>query len=326
MARAFSTGDARLSPDSTSHGVTPVVAISPDTHAVLYHDWRQALTFCRALPDLSPREPLTFHMFWRQRRAGFWRKVRPFGRKQALAVKAFVATQDLARCSLVLWSNEDLSGNAWLRALGPHLTFRIYRPESEVRGTELADRPDLYRQQDGRVWRDGDLFRILALHNYGGVYVDMDMVLLRSLGVLVDQEFVYQWQGFDGVYNGALMHLRRQSDFARELVAGVMAIPPGEFNWGRENLRRAVDRGHAIRVFPSPFFDTEWQADPHFKPFEHTPSSANLYEGAFAWHWHNRWDEPIQEGSKFQRLEARIDQKLREMGILTGPSGRVARC
>jgi hypothetical protein len=302
-----------------------VIAISPDTHADLYHDWRSALTFCRTLPDVSPREPVTFHMFWRQRRAGFWRKVRPFGRKQALAVKAFFATQDLSRCSLVLWSNEDLSRNPWLRPFAPQLRFRIYQPEAEARGTELAGRPELYGQQDGRAWRDADLFRILALHNYGGVYVDMDMVLLRSLGVLLDQEFVYQWDRFDGVYNNALMHVRKRGDFARELINGVIAIPPGRFNWGRENLRRAIDRGCAVTVFPSPFFNTEWQADPRFKPFEKTPNSANLYDGAFAWHWHNRWDEPIQEGSKFQRLEARIERKLLEMGVLTGASGRVAR-
>jgi hypothetical protein len=269
--------------DGHSSLTAPLIAISPDTHRELYRDWRKALTFCQTLPDVSPREPVTFHMFWRQRRAGFWRKVRPFGRKQALPVKAFFATQDLSRCSLVLWSNEDLSRNAWLRPFAPHLTFRIYQPEAEVRGTDLADRPELYRQQDRRVWRDGDLFRILALHNFGGVYVDMDM----------------------------------------ELIAGVMALPPGQFNWGRENLRRAVGRGRAITVFPSPFFNTEWQADPRFKPFENTPNSANMYDGAFAWHWHNRWDEPIQEGSKFQRLEARIDRKLLESGLPTGSSGRL---
>lgn len=298
--------------------LAPVIAISPKTHDELYHDWRKALTFCRTLPDVSPPEPVTFHMFWRQRRAGFWRKPRPFGRKQALPVKAFFATQDRSRCSLVLWSDEDLSGNGWLRPFRPHLTCRIYDPEVEVCGTPLADRPDLYRQQDGRVWRDGDLFRILALHNYGGVWVDMDMVLLRNLGVLLDQEFVYQWDHFDGIYNGALMRLWKRSDFARELIAGVMALPAHEFNWGRENLKRAIDRGLAITVFPSPFFDTDWQATPDFKPFRNTPESANLFEGAFAWHWHNRWDEPIQEGSKFQRLEARIDQKLQQMGLANG--------
>jgi len=63
-----------------------LIAISPSTHYDLYHDWRKALEFCRGLPDVAPPEPVTFHMYWRQRRAGFWRKVRPFGRKQALPV------------------------------------------------------------------------------------------------------------------------------------------------------------------------------------------------------------------------------------------------
>jgi glycosyl transferase-like sugar-binding protein len=298
-----------------------LISISPQTHDELYHDWRKALRFCRTLPDISPEKPLTFHMFWRQRRPGFWRKTRPFGRKQALAVKAFLATQDLACCSLVLWSDDDLSENAWVRPFAPYLTFRIYHPEAEARGTALAEHPALYLQRDGRVWRDGDLFRILALHKYGGVYVDMDMVLLRSLGVLLDQEFIYQWDRFDGVYNNALMHLRQGSDFGRALIGGVIAIPPGEFNWGRENLKRAFDQGRTITVWPGPFFDPEWQADPQFKPFEDTPNSRNLYEGAFAWHWHNRWDEQVQEGSKFQRLEALIDQKLGAMGLWTGAPG-----
>ena len=297
-----------------------MIAIAPATHYELYHDWQQALAFCRALPDARPPEPVTFHMFWRGRRAGFLRKARPFGRKQALPVKAFFATQDLSRSTLMLWSDEDLSGHHWLTPFAAHLTCRVYEPDLEVRGTALEARPDLYGQQDPRVWRDGDLFRILALHNYGGVYVDMDMVLLRSLGALLDQEFVYQWDRFDDIYNGAIMHLRRHGAFARELIAGVVELPAGPFNWGRENLRRAIARGVPITVWPSPFFDTEWQADPAFAPFHRTAGSANMYDGAFAWHWHNRWDERIETGSKFQLLEARIDAELRRLGFAPGPS------
>jgi hypothetical protein len=302
-----------------------VVAISPETHDELYHDWRKALAFCRMLPDVPPNQPVTFHMFWRQRRKGMLRRARAFGRKQALPVKAFFATQDLSRCSLVLWSDEDLSTNEWVQPFLPSMVCRCYDSSREARGTRLEGRPEILTQQDRRVWSDGDLFRILVLHNYGGVYVDMDMVLLRSLGALLNQEFVYQWQDFDGEYNGAIMHLRKGSDFARELIDGVAEIPPFEFNWGKENLKRAIRRGRAITVFPSPFFNTEWQADPTFKPFKKTPNSGNLYEGAFAWHWHNRWDDRIEEGSKFQRLEARIDEKLRKIGLPTGSSAEAAR-
>ena len=258
---------------------------------------------------------MTFHFFWREKNGRFWPKVRRFGRKQALPVKAFFATQDPSMCSLVLWSDQDLSANEWLQPFLPRLTLRIYDPAVESRGTPLEAYPKIYRQRDSRVYRDGDLFRILVLHNYGGVYADMDTVLLRSLGVLLDQEFVYQWDRFDDMYAPALMRLRKGGDFVRELVQGIVEIPPGKYNWGRENVKRAILRGRPITVFPSPFFNTEWQADPGFKPFERTPESANLYDGAFAWHWHNQWDAPIEEGSKFQILEARIGRLLAAKGM-----------
>jgi hypothetical protein len=293
-----------------------LVDISLATHYELYHDWRKALDFCRALPDASPSEPVTFHLYWRERHGRWWwPSTRPFGRKQALPVKAFFATQDLSRCSLILWSDRDLSRNDWLKPYLPRLELRIYDAAREARGTLLEDRPRIYRQRDPRVYRDGDLFRILALHNYGGIYADMDTVLLRSLGVFLDQEFVYQWDNFDDRYAPALMRLRKGSAFAQELVRGVVETAAGKYNWGRENVRRAIERGHRITVFPSPFFNTEWQADPGFEPFQRTPASGNLYEGAFAWHWHNKWDDPIEPGCKFERVEAMIDARLRELGL-----------
>ena len=256
-----------------------------------------------------------FHMFWRERSGGLWPTVRPFGRKQALPIKAFFATQDRAACTLTLWSDRDLSANEWLQPFLPSLTLRIYDAAAEVRGTPLEAYPKVYRQRDSRAYRDGDLFRILILYKYGGIYADMDTVLLRSLGVFLDQEFLYQWDRFDNMYAPALLRLRQGSAFAAELIQGLIEIPPGKYNWGRENMRRAIDRGRSITVFPSPFFNTEWQADPAFEPFKRTPQSTNLYEGAFAWHWHNRWEQPIEPGSKFQLLESRIDAQLEQMGV-----------
>src|SRR5262249_42733692 len=152
----------------------------------------------------------------------WWPSARPFGRKQALPVKAFLASQDLSRCSLWLWSDRDLSSNEWLRPFLHRVTLRRYDPAREALGTPLEAHPRIYRQRDARVYRDGDLFRILALHNYGGVYADMDTVLLRSLGVFLDQEFVYQWQDFDDRYAPALMRLRKGGAFAQELVRGIV--------------------------------------------------------------------------------------------------------
>ena len=56
-----------------------MVAVSLATHYELYHDWHKAIAFCRTLPDVSPPEPITFHMYWRERHGRFWKTVRPFG-------------------------------------------------------------------------------------------------------------------------------------------------------------------------------------------------------------------------------------------------------
>lgn len=294
-----------------------MIAISLATHDELYHDWRKAIAFCRTLPDVSPPGAVRFHVYWRERHGRFWRTVRPFGRKQALPIKAFLATQDLSTCALTLWSDRDLSQNEWVRPFLPHITLKIYDPAIEAVETPLADHPRVYAQQDSRAYRDGDLFRSLILYKYGGVYVDMDLVLLRSLGVFLDEEFVYQWDRFDDMYVSALMHLRPGSPFGRELIQGIIEIPPGKYNWGRENIRRAFERGQRIRVFPSPFFDTDWQARSRFTPFANTPDSAEMYDGAFAWHWHNQWEAAIEPGSKFERLERIMEQKLTERGVGT---------
>jgi hypothetical protein len=295
--------------------IAPLPAIGLATHPELYRDWRAALTFCRAIPDAPPRAPTTFHLYWRQARAGWFQKARPFGRKQALPVKSFFATQDLSCCTLTIWSDGDLSDNAWLQPFRDRLVFRTYRPDAEVAGTALEARPDLYGEHDRRVWRDGDLFRILVLHNYGGVYIDADLVLLRSLGPLLDREFVYQWEDFTDQYNGALMHVTRGSGFARELIAGIMELRPGGFAWGRENLRRAIESGCDVTVWPCAFFDAEWQERHVFTGFARAAAPLDPYEGAFAWHWHNQWDARIEDGSRFHLYETAIDRRLVDLGF-----------
>ena len=289
---------------------------SLQTHYELYHDWKAALDVCRSIPDDDPPGPVRFHMYWRQRRPGWFRRPRPFGRKQALPVKSFFATQNLSRCTLTLWSDTDLSSNGWLRPFADRIDFRVYDPAREAQGTVLEGRPDLLGQYDRRVWRDGDLFRVLALHNYGGVYVDMDVVLLRNLGPLLDREFIYQWEDWDDGYNGALMHLQTGSRFARELIDGITELRAGDFAWGRDNLMRAVRRGCPIAVFPAAFFDTDWQAEERFVAFKKTRSSVNLHHGAFAWHWHNQWDAVVEDGSKFQLFEQLIEHRLAGAGMV----------
>jgi SAM-dependent methyltransferase len=44
-------------------------------------------------------------------------------------------------------------------------------------------------------------------------------------------------------------------------------------------------------------------------PFKKGKDSDKFFPGAFTWHWHNKWDAPIEIGSKFQLLEKKVNDE-----------------
>lgn len=281
----------------------------------MYYDLDAAMRFLRWLPDdHAETGPINFHMYWKT--------VRPFGRKQILPIKSFIATQPDHYC-LTLWSNTDLTTNELLKPWLNRIDFRIYNPVEQGVGTLLEGARNLVKD-DAMVYSGGDLFRALILHNYGGVYVDMDSVFLRTFTSLFATEFMYKWSFQRDMISSAVMYLHQRSELAQELLRGIIDLPYGGTNWGCQNNMRAFAK-KPFRVFPCAFFNPEWQtrrtpeqkaAEPDWaEPFK-VNSVTDLYEGSFVWHWHNRWEEPIQPGCKYERLEQQTDKRLQELGLL----------
>lgn len=253
----------------------------------------------------------------------YWKTVRPFGRKQILPIKSFIATQPEHYC-LTLWSNTDLTRNELLKPWLNRISFRLYDPVEEGKDTLLCGSSNLIRD-DAMVYSGGDLFRALILHNYGGVYVDMDSVFLRQFSALFATEFMYKWSFQKDMISSAVMYLHKRSELAQELLRGIIELPYGGTNWGCQNNMRAFAK-KPFRVFPCAFFNPEWQIKltaqqkldmPDFaEPFKINPYTNEMYPGSFVWHWHNRWEEPIQPGCKFEILETKTDQRLKELGLL----------
>ena len=301
-------GDAAGSgcpPDISSVEVpfrTPLVAISVASHYELYHNWQISLAFCRTLPDIAPPEPTTFHMFWRERRGRFWRKRRRFGRRQALSVKAFFATQDLSKCALVLWSDQDLSQNEWLRPFRAHITFHIYGPTSRS-AARYQPHWKIYRQRDARV-----IATTIVPHSGAAQLRQRTSTWIWCCCAAsgVPRRGVSISGTVTTGCAAALMSLRRTARLPKLIR-------------GRDQFRPASTTG-AVKIFagpsieagrrrlPSTFFDTEWYND-HFELSEDRRACRPLrrrVQLALAY----RWDEPIETGSKFQLLEARVDDRL----------------
>src|SRR5579885_1338594 len=124
----------------------------------LYYDLDACLKFLRELPDTDTTEgePIEFH--------AYWKLIRPFGRKQLLPIKSFLATQP-KHFRLTLWSDCDLTRIPFLKPWLEHINFRLYHPLVEARNTILEGHRVLLLD-DPMVYAGGDLFRALILHKH----------------------------------------------------------------------------------------------------------------------------------------------------------------
>jgi hypothetical protein len=138
----------------------------------------------------------------------------------------------------------------------------------------------------------------------------MDVLVLRSFEPLNDYEFLYQWgtSGFNSnepniTMNGAVMKLNKKSNLSEEFLGLLKKTPPSKnsFCWGNNMYSNIIEND--LLVLPGVWFNSEWGFEgTDCNPFKNV-GSVDLFDGAFAWHWHNKWDEIVEQGSKFQILE-----------------------
>lgn len=285
-----------------------MIDINEEKNPELYYDLEKCMYFCKKINNTDYPTMTYFHMFWN---VGL-----PFGRKQTLPIKSFLATQNQNNTKLIVWSNEDLTKNDYFKPFINKVEFKIYCPIEESKGTVLEGKTDILNLSDSRNWSKGDLFRILILHKYGGVYIDFDVVLLRDFAPLLNQEFMYKWGLETNMINGAIMRMFEGSkltqDLLREIIKG--GLYPNSTNWSTDLYVKVRNYNKEWTVFPSGFFNSEWADRKYYDtpllPFKN--NNWDWYEGAFSWHWHNKWDDEIEEGSKWEYLESMMDKILKE--------------
>ena len=267
-----------------------------------------SLEYAKQMPT-KDTSPLIFHCFWRVPGA--------FGEKQAGVLKSIVASHHKRVFKINLWSNVDLSDSPFIGDdVIQYVRFRKWDYAEERKGT-ILESSGLDSFNDELCYLEGDLFRLLILHKYGGFYIDMDVLVLRDMSPLNHMEFLYQW-GTSGAdtsgtssetimkMNGAIMRLDARSDLSLEFLELILATPPckNSFCWGSELYSKT--KRNTVLCLPGVWFDSEWG----FEGTANNPfgkvEKVDMFDGAYAWHWHNKWDAIIEEGSKFRVI---IDSK-----------------
>jgi hypothetical protein len=177
---------------------------------------------------------------------------------------------------------------------------------------------------------DSDLLRLLILYRYGGVYVDADVLVLRSFAHLAEQEFLYQWGIECHRANGAVMHFTKRSDALDVLFVYILA------QWPAHSVAQNGPRGSSLAtdLYNSVFFSTDYRlrAMPslqqhqinkvaplllpscfmnpnwHATDIKYTSDEfASQWNGPFAFHLHGSiWRAKIEEDSDYSQIRVEI--------------------
>jgi len=242
--------------------------------------------------------------------------------KHSVVIKSFLATQNLNLAKLKIYSDKDISQKECFSRFKDfkEVEFHIFDVDKEVQGTEY-ERFRYSQHIKHHLYNpayESDFFRLLMLHKFGGFYIDFDVLLLRDLSPLTKFDFMYQWGAFPNhMINGAIMHLKKDSP-SNKLLTNVLINRdtrpgPGSLWWASDLYLEVKSTLPDLVIFPGAFFNSEWQANCHIntgyllEPLKKHEYSEMMYEGSFTWHWHNRWEEKIEEGSKFDLLDKKIE-------------------
>ncbi|ORY96254.1 hypothetical protein BCR43DRAFT_491368 [Syncephalastrum racemosum] len=266
--------------------------------------------------DDMPHKDIIYHAYWRADLA-------PVGPKQEAVLRSFFATQNVTRSTLFLWSNGDLSKSPVIQQIKKHVGDRlqtlIYDPKELSVGSPMENSPHL-DFNDSHGYLDGDLIRLLVIYRYGGMWFDMDALLIRDLTPLFEREWLLQWDCFQPnafPFNGAFMHFNKESPYLCEMLSEMANGPlprPGTIDWGGymyyRIYRRLLNNGiKPWAVLPWCFMDSMVCAPSNSMPnaFEETEFPQDKLLQTFAYHWHNQWKK--EPGTLFRFLDDRHKNK-----------------
>ncbi|GAA5960756.1 hypothetical protein JCM3765_007322 [Sporobolomyces pararoseus] len=303
------------------------------------------------LPGMNLPEMTIIHLYWRN-------DLLPLGKRQINLIESILFTQDEKHTRIIFWTNaQDSKQVENLPILQPLLKqfgggvqgggggrFEI----KKVVKTELAlntpmESSPYLELADTQAWVDGDLVRILVLYNYGGVWIDFDTVLTgkRDLRVLLEHEWVTQWDCYDKIYqplNGAMMHFFQNSPYLCEMLYTMSTSSPPTKNsvdWGsrlyHKVYRSLIDSSiKPFKILPYCFTDgVSCRLDNRLPdPFDsQTLLGTNKWgkgrweqvkwklENVWAVHLHNRWDKGFPKGGYIDEMVLKpIEEKKSAKG------------
>ena len=143
--------------------------LSIENNPSLYTDYREGLTYLGFLDDKDydyPKEVVPFHVYSEFKTP-----------KELVALKSYLATQNLEKTKLIVWSDYDISDQENIQPYKDLADFKVYNSRELSKETPLENSELHFSlNYDQNHWMHSGIMRFLALYKFGGVYVDMDTI------------------------------------------------------------------------------------------------------------------------------------------------------
>ena len=209
-----------------------------------------------------------WHVYWRLD-AG----KNDLGYTPTTVLESWLATQN-EDSVLVYWlaASDNLSNSQFevpptlltlIRIFPTRIRYRFLDVAREAEGTPLQ-RSYLLRLHDSKAWIDSDIARLVIEYRYGGMYMDIDVLLLRDLQPLLQFEFVTEFScdHSQSSANNAVMHIFRKSASAVGLLEASKRVFPKLMSWayGPDMLNSVTNGKDALQIWKLPwcYFHGVW--------------------------------------------------------------------
>jgi len=253
---------------------------------------------------LNDKENIIFHVYWYGK----------LSRKQICCIHSYLATQNLNNSELWVWLDYQTYNNS-IHLVPKHknIIVKKYIPDELAKNT-LLEKHKVLNQTKFLKFRS-DIARILFLHKYGGLYYDLDMILLKNIRPLLNKEFCYTWSTMKQGNNG-ILNIKKNSPLSNQLIKKYIQIcNQKEFVvWYNQFI--FTDEIN-ILCLPCVLFDPVWilydtkttskysqlnHLDNFFK--ETGENIDNFFNNQiYTYHWHSRANAFIESNSYFEKIE-----------------------
>ena len=255
------------------------------------------------LSGLYPK-PVIFHSYWNG----------PLNEKHFYSIlSCYYFNVYKNKHKVILWVENNIP-NQYSDKIKQYAEIKYFSLTNEKNDANL----NYYNYNFSSITYYSDLIRNLLLYNYGGVWFDLDCFILRSFDPIFynyeNEICVYQWEHQNYPNNAIYISLWPKSEKMKSNIDFIINRNRG---WGFQQADLTYGLPLDLLVLPCSWFDGGWIKNPHNLHFDHffdyTDKTYNFdifFKGCFCYHWHNKWNNEVNDRSPVIQLITIIQTEL----------------